>query len=906
MHSQNSQYPPPPHHPQAHFYGAPQIDLGQSKKASEHQDSEQGYCCRVLDRLPSAGKDVTGHPDDVLLVGVGHGLDVFHLDRKGLDRIGRLSDLRGYVVGAKILPSQPRGGLQASQPLVAVIIHGPYVPSESYPQPEPGQGEDEDFDASKSMLQAMHVADVSHYQTTVEIYSLRTGKHVAHLFQSPKIEVRLGYDNQPLRPAPIGDLRIQTRGKYLVINSGSSGEVFVYENASSDSKDKHLPYKCIGKTWTRTSTTNLGTASIPSNDSDPGSLPEPGVRRTNAAVLALSDRWLAVVPPPSSSYTTLHGQVNIGHVNIKIPGLSSHTPPTEPQATCELDTPKDGSVLNRVARDVAQGALKSAQWVAAEGMQAWNTYWSKSSDHNRSAGSPPSAASTALGPPPQSFPPTHAQDNFNDRAKGQPTVVSIIDLPKLSHNQSAKPSLAFLQPLATFSLPLGCSELSFSPSGLDLLTASAKGDVQHVWDLMRMVHGEPGHVGDPDTAPKAPSIRQVARFSRMTEARIVDVVWTEPRGERFAIITERGTVHINDLPSSAFQWPPYRRRPPSINPPKIESKSENKSSDAVRPQSLGSTFGSAFGMFAGKTQTTLASVRGRSPSANSGFPGFGSLAMTAGVGAKGSKAVAAGINRSVSAAAAGTVSTIRHYGENRLALPTSSNPVSPGCAQWMNGRNSGSIAVTGGGTVRIHSIRRSTDPRAGQRRPSVVADRPVEFSLPKARPPTQYGVHENSRRMEASASPGSYWLSQIPRPTSRRSNLDTHPLSYAEIETNAPYQPFHTDRRVNLFVYDEDATTSDPHHLNNSTLEVFGEAIPATKISAGSTSNSDEVGNAAGTGIMENEIRMEGNVDEGQRIVSTTTWRKKSKKGDGAKAGIDDGEFFEDDCEVLDYAEDRV
>ena len=612
-----------------------------------------------------------------------------------------------------------------------------------------------------------------------------------------------------------------------------------------------------------------------------------------------------MVPPPSSSYTTLHGLVNIGRSNTKIPGLSSHTPPAEPQATCELDAPKDGSVLNRVARDVAQGALKSAQWVAAEGMQAWSTYWSKSSDHNRSAGSPPSAAFRGLGPPPQSFPPTHAQDNFTDRAKGQPTIVSILDLQKLSNNQSAKPSLA-LQPLATFSLPLGCSVLSFSPSGLNLLTASAKGDIQHVWDLMRMIHGEPGYVGNPDTASRAPTIRQVARFTRMTEAKIVDVIWTEPRGERFAIVTERGTVHINDLPSSAFQWPPYRRRPLNIHPPTIESKNDSKSSDTVRPQSVGSAFGSAFGMLAGKTQTTFASVRGRSPSANGGFSGFGSLAMTAGAGAKGSKAVAAGINRSVSAAAAGTVNTIRHYGENRLALPASSSPVSPGCAQWMIGRGSGSIAVTGGDIVRIHSIRQSTDSKAGQRRPSVVANRPVEFSLPKARLSIQHGVHENFRRMEASASPGSYWLPQSSRPTSRRANLDTHPLSYAEIETNAPYQPFHTDRRVNLFIYDEDSATHDPHHLSNSTPWVFGEAIPATKISAGSSRASDEAGNAAGAGIMENEIRMEGDVDEGQRIVSTTTRRKKSKKGDGASSGLDDGEFFEDDCEVLDYAEDRV
>ncbi|KAL6715620.1 hypothetical protein ACLMJK_006581 [Lecanora helva] len=907
--SQNAHYPPPPHHPQAHFYGAPQIDFGLTKPNLGDSRSDE-VCCCILDSLPAAGQDGAGHPDNVLLVGFDHSLDVYHLDKKRFDRIGRLSGLRGSVIGAKILPCQPMAGLQGCQPLVAVTVHGPYLPLENLSQPEPSHREDEDFEASNSMIQAMQVADTPSFQTTIEIYSLRTGKHIANLFRSPKVEVRLVYDGQMLKPPPIGDLKIYTHARFLIVSSGSSGEVFMFQNNISDASEDSRPYKCIGKTWTRTSTATSGHASTPSNESDPGNPREPNGRRTNAAILALSDRWLVVVPPPSSSYTTLHGKVDLAAANAKIPGLSSHTPPTEPQTTCDLDTPKDASMLNRVARDVAQGALKSAQWVASEGVQAWNNYWSKPSDLNRPAGSPPNQGFAAQLPPPQTFPPTHAQDNFNDRAKGQASVVSIIDLARLSQNQHAKPSLA-LQPLAAFSLPLGCSFLSFSPSGLNLLSASSKGDVQHIWDLMRMVHGESGHVGDPDTAPKGPSVRQVARFSRMTEARIIDVIWTEPKGERFAIVTERGTVHINDLPPSAFQWPPLRRRLPTVSTADQEKKAGDKQGDAARPQSTGSTFGSAFGMFTGKTQTALAAVRGRSPSATSGFPGFGSLAMTAGASAKGGKAVAAGINRSVSAAAAGTVSTIRHYGENRVALPPSSNPVSPGCARWMHGKSQGALAVTGGGTIRIHSIRQSTDPKARQRRPSVLADRPVEFSLPKGKSPTQYDVHDKvAPKSESSALPGSFWLPQSSRPTSRKSNLDTHPLSYAEIETNAPYQPFHTDRRVNLFIYSEDGASNDPHHLDSSTPWAFGEEIPATKISAGSTTNSGgQAGNSdpAGAEVMENEIRMEGDVDEGQRIVSTTTRRKKGKQGgDGvALAGVD-GEFFEDDCEVLDYAEDRV
>ena len=856
-------------------------------------------CC-LFDSLPTVSKE-GGSPDDVLLVGSKHGLDVYRIDKKRFDRIGRLDGFRGSVIGAKIIPYQPRSGMG---PLVVMIQHGPCMPPESAVQPQQEHSGDDEYGASDSMLQALNLADETHYQTTVAVYSLSRRERIASLFESPKAEVRIGYDGQSSRPPPIGDLRVHASEKFIVISSATSGEVFIFEIAVGNNTDRFPIFRCIGKLWTRNSMQSVRTTSARSNDLEYGGLNDSSVPKIAAAILSLSDRWLAVVPPPTSSLTTLHGQINISNSNSKIPGLSSHTPPAEPQVTCDLDTPTDESVVNRVARDVAQGALKGAQWVAAEGIQAWSNYWSKPSDQSRPAGSPPNQGFPPI-PASHNFPPTHAQDSPIDRARSQPTVVSIVDLMKLSQTQTLRPSQA-LQPLATFPLTHGCSMLSFSPSGLNLFTASSKGDVQHVWDLMRAVHGDTGRLEAPDAIPKGPSIRQVARFSRMTEAKIVDVVWTEPKGERFAIITERGTVHINDLPPSAFLWPPLRRRPQSATSPTESSKSEQVGNANARPQSVGGTFGSAFGMFAGKTQSAIASVRGRSPSNSSGFSGFGGLAMTAGAGAKGGKVIAAGINRSVSAAAAGTVSTIRHYGENRLALPTSRNPVSPGCVRWLNEKSQGSIAVTGGGIIRVHSVRPSTDAKAGQRRPSVITDKPMEFNLLKSRPSAEQGVGDNSRLGGQASSSGSYWFPQTYRPPSRKSDLDTHPLSFAEIETNAPYQPFHTDRRVNLFVYNEEnAGTSDIHHLKDTKPWAFGEEIPATRISAGSADHQDHDSSDVTPGKMENTIRMEGNMEDGQRIVSTT-FRKRGKKGDGAESAADEREFFEDDCEVLDYAENRV
>ncbi|KAK4694641.1 hypothetical protein P7C71_g2973, partial [Lecanoromycetidae sp. Uapishka_2] len=523
-------------------------------------------------------------------------------------------------------------------------------------------------------------------------------------------------------------------------------------------------------------------------------------------------------------------------------------------------------------------------------MQVWNNYWSKPPEQQRQsiAGPPPNHGSPASLPT-QQFPPTHAQDDTTDRWKNQPTLVSVIDLEKLSQSQHLKAAVA-LQPLATFSLPLGCSLVSFSPNGLKLLTASAKGDDQYVWELMRMIHGEAARPGDPGTPSKGPSVRQVARFSRMTEARIVDVVWTEPGGERLAIVTERGTVHVNDLPESALRWPPPGWRQRSVTSRSSSSTHDKDIADKTRPESAGSTFSSALGMFAGKTQPLFAAVRGRSPSTNGGFSGFGSLAMTAEAGAKGGKAVVAGVNRSVSAAAAGTVSTIRHLGENRLALPASSIAPAPGRVRWLSGKSQGRIAVTGGGVVRIYSIRQSSDPKAGHGRPAVVGNKPAELSLPK--PPVEPSTH-----------PGSFWRphsSVLPR---QKSSSETHPLSFAEIDTCNSYQPFHSDRHVNLHVFDENAN----HHIQDTDSWVFGEPIPATKINLGSAVHKGD-GDANFDQMlpsrMEKVINIDGDVGEGQQLVITTR-PKRNKKGEGIAASEED-EDFEDDLQILEFAEGRV
>ncbi|KAL9126327.1 MAG: hypothetical protein Q9217_004611 [Psora testacea] len=893
--------PPPPHHPQAHYYGAPDLDFGIPNQTTGQRCSEESYCC-VFDSLSSVGNASTPKTENVLLVGSEHGLNVYHIDKSKLNHIGHLSGLRGSVIGAKILPGHLTGRSPLkSQPLVALIIHGPLSPTSANTGPNIHAAGPEEFDASGSTIEALHSVDTSHYQTTVEVYSLQCGDLVATIYKSPEIETQTRqYGAKPIAPPPVGSLSIQAKGRFVVVSSGTSGEVFIYERLQGNDEARPFPIRCIGKVWTKTSSKQVRSASMSSRDSGAMQEDDRTTELANHPVVCLSSRWLAVVPPGSSSQASIHGQVPES-LGSKIPGVSSHTAPAEPQLTCYLDTPEGESFINKMARDATQELVKGARWVGNQGVQAWNSYWSKPSEPAQQpfAGSPPHNAYT-MAPP--AFPPTHAQERPPSRSRNQPALVSILDLEQLSHSQHLKETVA-LQPLATFSLPGGCSTLSFGPSGLQVLTASAKGDVQQVWDLMRLVHGEIARTRDPDAPSKGPSVREITRFTRITEARIIDVVWTTPKGGRLALVTDNGTVHIYDLPASAFYWPPLRRNKRVASAPIKPSSVESQDHQRGQSEPTGTAFGSALGMIAGKTQPLLSAVRGRTASAGSTFSGFGGFASTA---SGGGKAVAAGINRSFTAAASGTVNTIRHLGENRISLPGSSRAIVPGCVRWLGGKDEVLLAVTAAGLVRVHSIRQSNNPKAGRRRPSAAGRRPTEFAIPDEN--AVFKRPGSDAPPEISTSPGAFWLPPSSRPPSRTATQNVHPLSHAEIETHAPYQPFHTDRRVNFYVYDDNSKEDkDAHHLQGGDAWIFGEDIATLKISSGTTAYDEDELDATPplVGQMENIISMQGNEEDGRQMVVTTR-RRRNRKSEVAAIDDEDSEFFEEDLEFVDFADDRV
>ncbi|KAI9775276.1 MAG: hypothetical protein M1839_001328 [Geoglossum umbratile] len=931
--------PPLPHLPQAHFYSAPNADLGMLKGREQGVvPGDSRYYCG-FDSL--AGSGASSDAENVLLMGWQGGLDVFRVERDKLDMIGRLEGLRGGVVSAKILPWTAREDPFSSlRPLVALVINGPVAPFPGGPgdqgpssnhsdQLEYTSSEHPDTSAPGSTTKASDsdevISDVTHYQTTVEVYSLSKKIHITTLFSSPPVPISVPMTTPQFSPPPeVGSLQIDANGKFITVSSGVSGEVFIFTLDSvefSDTQSGEGGFSCIGKVWTSVQFNNRKRSSSPVGIPDAGG--QSGDHTTEVipagtALLSLSHRWLAVIPPVPSSSPSLNGTPLPPSTKFRAPGISSHSPPPQPPVTCAVDTPEGESVFNRVAREVTQEVIKGAKWVGDQGIQAWRYYWNRPTPGTGQEWGQTRDQLSHPAPQQHHFPPTHALTNQQSQSSGDPTLISVLDLERLAPTRCT-PNSAALNPIATFQNPLGCSFLSFAPSGLALLTASRKGDVQFVWDLMRMTQGKAttgpptstsgiGSSSDARQIPYRPHVRQIARFTRLTVANIVDVVWAMPKGERVAIVTEKRTVHILDLPASAFQWPPPRRATPSSAPPNSASKvtKDDGTHDAhTVAGGASNAVTAAVQMVNNKTQPLISAARRRRSSGAS----LGLKITSSGGGGQGGMLIATGLSKSLGAAT-GTVSNLRNTGENRLHLPGSSGSASLGCVKWLGGKERGLISIVCGGILRIHEAGPGRARKGVEKRRRLTGLKPMEFVLPTL-PGDASVIEDMVCRLNREALSG-YWISRPPLTTRDATpKMDPHPLSYAEIETNPPYQPFHTDRRINLYVYntpphDEWNALGNVHHVSESSPWVFGQDIDATKLDVGpSAIPSDEMSihEESSVGPMETILRLGKDDEEVEQVVVTTRRRKKATSG--TMGELEDG-FFEDDCEVLDFASDRV
>jgi hypothetical protein len=944
MYSQQSQRygpnPPLPHQPQAHFYGAPELDFGLPSRASGVKPGAHGYYCG-FDSLNTCGPGGPKPVDTVCISGYEGGLEVHSISKHGLKKIASLDNLRGGIYHAKVLPWTVLEGSQYLFPLIAVVVHGPVLHSSDIASVDHTTQVASETDSVRRgdcvedapPPSEVNVNSITHYQTTVEVYSLSSKKHICTLLSLPKIAVSVPItSNLFMPPPPAGALSISGDMGNVVVASGTSGELWIYSQISREDGTR-LNFRCVGKVWTTLSQTRAQDPSRSPDIADTNSLfsePQSFKQQHKKAIFSLKGRWLAYNPPTSTTQVPLRAVVPVTTSTTKSPGLNTYAPPQVPVVNCAVDMPEGETLLNRVAREATQAAIKGAKWVGDQGYQWVNSLWNKSTATSHVNGPGNTAHHWPGAHPPQldqthGFPPTHGEALPHSSSNTDPTLISILDIEKLSALRTTSSSLS-PHPFATFKSPLGCSFISFSPSGLALFIASGKGEVQFVWNLMRIQYTKSSVLQPPHLfSLPGQHIRQVAIFTRMTQAKIVDVVWTTQYGERIAMVTDRNTVHFWDLPPSAFAWPPLQRR---LRNPQQRAFSSGDTVEA--PKSATTMATNAVSAVWSAAQPLMKRPRGLS---GPGRPVISAASMTAQAG-QGGKALANGISKSFGAAT-GTIESFYKSGENRLHLPRGAIMLNTGCIKWLKGKQRNHLAAVVDGMIMIYAIKQRKAQNADKQQISI-GRKPIKIELPLIPDnniaPAVLRAMDIEDELDLTETDGeARWdFSRTSVVKADATSGTESSIPQAEIESNAPYQPFHTDRRVGLYTY----ATTDPQPSSPSVSallvptnitaqqpilapgdapRVFGKLINAVKLDIGlPQAGNDGTGSAEDhyalpSSAMERVTTKISEADEDvEQIVITTRRRRGTVRGDSETFGPEDDGFFEDDCEVLDFASQRV
>lgn len=878
-----------------------------------------------FDKLPTEHGSSTV-AQKVVLAGYEGGLQVYSVNKRGVELTASLKGLRGGVHYAKILPWTVTGQTSSIFPLVAVVVHGPVLPSR---QTDAGSGQQESApratpDGSASPRQGYAPSEglstrtappIQFYQTAVEVYSLKTNKLVDILLQAPRVQINMEVSlSSPLfqPPSLTGALTIKADEGTIAVCSGVTGECWIYRQLL-ELQNEHM-FACAGKVWTTIQQSYR--AEVAEETDKKGPSASPSLRPSpQTPIFTLNGRLIAYCPSNPSSQAALRAHLPVPTLG-RAPGVSSMAPPHLPTVSAALDLPISDSMMNKFMRETTQELISGMKWVGQQGLQAWNSYWNQPPNSQQQHSRSPPAQWTGSRPPPadtSQFPPTHGA-SAPATAK-DPGLVSIVDVEKL-------PVSATVHPLITFATPLGCSFVSFSPSSLALFTASAKGDVQTVWDLLRVQHtnSSPLQTTLAQNETIGPQVRQIAQFSRMTVARIVEVAWSEPHGDRLAMVTERGTIHLLDMPFSSFMWPPPRRR-------KVAQKGGPEASEGSS-----SAVSIASGAIGAAYQVAKPFVsRSRRGSSNTVSPSGGNTLRDS--AAQGGRVIAASITHSLGKTGT-AINQLRHTGENRVSLPPSVSLPSAACVSWLRSRRSQSLYSIGGGLIRVFpcssrissSVPGKRVSRANKYKDIKVPLLPHDIVAPIVRQIVELGAADEYLELsEAEMDAGNTMTLKPPRASAAPHHGMDATIPQAEIESSAPYQPFHTDRRVVLCEYGRVDSASvllantslddkpgkkkkNKHNsdASNGTLAgawAFGQEIPCVKIDLGlpATADDDYIGPddhmALPQSAMERVMQYEGT----ESIVVTTRRRRGARQGD-----VDEDGFFEDDCEVLDFADQRV
>ena len=782
----------------------------------------QDYHCG-FHTLDGSGAEQSEAAHNLLFVGSEGGLDICRFNRHRRDVIGRLEGLRGSVLDVQILPGVTNEDpFAALRPLVACIIHGPII--------------DDREDAHNEVLA---------YQTSVEIYSLSRSKHIATLYQGQEQVLQYPVTHRSFTaPPPQGDLSISARGCFVAVASGISGEIFIFAPNHADTSDTSIGFRCVGKYWTRTRAKHTVPERSVNGVTPVEDEPEAGPIR-QYPIFSLSERWLAVSPPLlTASQKSLDGNVATITTNPSPPGVSDYVSPPPPAADCEVDIPSGSGLLNRVTKQATQEIRKGAQWVGEQGIGMLRSYWGRSTSSSGPAQSPIRKLSPDDNT--NAFPPTHAHNRGDSVVKIEPSLVSIVDLQKLLGFEEAKFKSPLL-PVATFNLQDGCSFLSFAPSGLVLLTNNQVGDNVVVWDLMRLTDAMTATTvlspGGTFLQYPVGLIRKITNFSRMSPSSIIDVRWAY-QGNRIGILTDRGTIHLHELPrfDSLAIIPKSPATSPAIHGRDLPSPSSS-------PQQL------ADGGWMGNVKSgwqnmsdRISSIR--APGDNGGLVNSTRQSLgQAGVTARyvGTRVMRNGYNQAWEGAY-----NLRHASDNKIRLKTSQCPVKPGNFAWLSGKEEGLLSTVADGVLSVHTIRSHFHTQGKRLIVTLEASKKTgqDQTLPgisaATLPPAILGSLDPQGRYGSCARSGVHGFWTLDRQGNVKpdtdSNLHEPPSVNAQDKDTCPqHLPLHRYRGVDLFMYDEQEPTKLTQALGASGLDqpwVFGMHLPsATKVTAPSVAS---------------------------------------------------------------------
>lgn len=819
--------PPPPHMPQPHFFGLPDfgLNLGQKQEAGRQAGSD-GYCCRI-DSLADSGDELCAKKArDALFLGSEGGLEVLAILHNKLEVVGRLEGLRGSVIGAKILPHVDLyDDVKPLRPLVAVVVHGPMVDDRRDSGPE---GEEPE---------PLENEPPSHFQTSVEVYSLQTQHYVSTLYRSTPVAIEKPLVGQVSSlPDPVGDLHVDAKGQFVTISSGKSGEVFVFTQAALQGIEA-TRFRCIGKFWTAVQKSLSAPTAKPANAGDASANLGESREEMQNPVCSLSQRWLAIAPPAASSNISIQGQATTSEYNPNPPGFTTHAAQAQPLVSCEVVGTDVEGAWSRLGRQAAQGLMKYSQRGIEMGLQGWKELTQPSPPGGRQTHDRSSSKEDL-------FPPTNAPSGDPSRLAKEPAIVSIIDLDNLLYHEEHKPKHALI-PLATFALVDGCNFLSFSSAGTRLLTVSRKGEISTIWDLQQVAHGIPKR-GNSDFQDNStsPCVKQLQRITRNSPSTVLGCAWSRD-DDAVAILTAHGTVHLHEVPSRP---PPRKRKRSSLAAPQSAEKADAtvSLSTGLSPPSANQGFLGSIKSGWQTVSTQVNSMRTTNPASSFGLPTTfaGFKEATAAASNAGSRAVARGISQGYTAAKGGA-SDYWHADDNKIRHTKAlQEPFSAKSLRWIRRSNTVSVAIACGGTVHVHPVQRVTRRKGDE----IVSGLKHEKYAHKAFPlPPIHTRHEAGGLQGlitdtcTGIGPHGFWSlrqqSLSVRPEVRVPKMLHNQAS--DVETNPPYCPFHVDASVSIFAFDEydetalarfEAFALKGHGILSQAEEsswTFGDALPS-------------------------------------------------------------------------------